>query len=526
MAGTGKYTRLGLSLQVALTAALAGVLAISLTWLSERPGLRVRYDLTATGQNSFDDETQRLLAALPDDVQLEVDAFFVSFVPPMTGIGAEIQGRFFRLLALIKESRRDIVQLTRHELEGSPPGRVAAQARMRSLGFRDSTDALNAVVLSYGGRRAVIRLVGDVSEINVGNPKGRGGDFVPPRLVSYRGEEAFVRGLLKVSSVGEPRALFSWGHGERDLYADEDRHLSRLYGALTEDGFDVGRWDSDEMGEVPADCDVLAIIGPQQPLTGVESQWVREFLARGGRLIAGPGLFEQEGDGGLPDLLVEYGIRRQAGMICRPYVGSDGTLLQGRPECMDVSVRSQNMARHTITDPLRRGDRRVRMVFSRPLLRGTTPKDGSLLTLLESDAVTWSDLPGPEGAGDQIMAEGVELMGPFALGMISEFPVSVVGPAGPELITERKQGRVLALGTPEVFCNSLFDTNRDFLLNSFNWAADRDFRVTISARDPEQRVMAVGDGTQLSWVRRVAVIGLPLLCLLLGLSRWALRRSS
>ena len=526
MVGMGKATRLGLALQVALMTVLAGVLAICLTWLSERPGLRVRFDLTSSGENSFDDETQRLLAALPDDVPLEMDAFFVSLVPPMTQIGAEIQGRFFRLLALIKESRRDIVELTRHELEGPMPGRVEAEARMRALGFRDPSDALNCVVLSYGGRRAVIRLLGDVSEVNIGNPKGRGGEFEPPRLIAYRGEEAFVRGLLKVSSVGEPRVLFSWGHGERDLYTDEDRHMSRLFNALTEDGFRVGRWDADETGEVPADCDVLAIVGPQQPLSAVEAQWVREFLGRGGRLVAGPGLFEREGDGGVPDLLVEYGIRRQAGMICRPYVGADGTLLQGRPECMDVSVRSQNMARHPITDPLRRGDRRVRMVFTRPLLRGDTPEGGSLFTLLESDSVTWADLPGPEGAGDQILAEGFELMGPFALGMISEFPVSVVGPAGPALVTERKEGRILALGTPEVFCNSLFDTNRDFLLNAFNWAADREFRVTISTRDPEARVMAVGDGDQLMWVRRVAVFGLPLLCLLLGVVRWASRRSS
>jgi hypothetical protein len=166
------------------------------------------------------------------------------------------------------------------------------------------------------------------------------------------------------------------------------------------------------------------------------------------------------------------------------------------------------------------------MVFTRPLLRGTAPQDGTLFTLLESDAVTWADLPGPEGAGDQILAEGEELMGPFALGMISEFSVDQVGPIGPGVVVERKDARVLALGTPEVFCNSLFDTNRDFLLNAFNWAADREFRVTISTRDPERRVMPVGDGPQLSWVRRVAVFGLPLLCLLLGLSRWALRRSS
>ena len=527
MAKAGTFSRrASLLLQVGLTSLLAGTLAIGLTWLSERPGLRVRYDLTADGENTFDEETRRLLESLPDDVPLEMDAFFVSFIPPMTEEGANIQARFDRFLVLVKESRRDIVQLTRHVLEGAKGDRVAAESRMRELGVRDSSAVINSVVLSYGGRKAVVRLIGDVAEVDIGNPGGRGGEFVPPRTVSYRGEEAFVRGLLKVTSTGSPRALFSWGHGERDLYEDGGRELSRLFNALVEDGFRVGRWDSDEVGEVPRDCDVLAIVGAQQPLTGVETRWVKEFLARGGRLIAGPGLFEQEGDGGLPDLLVEYGIRRQAGMVCRPFVGADGGLQQGRPECQAVSVRSQHMARHSITDPLRRGDRRVLMVYTRPLLRGVAPRDGSLLTLLESDPITWADLPGPDGAGDQILDEAAELRGPFALAMISEFPVSKIGPTPADIVVEQKTARVLAIGSPETFGNSLFDTNRDFLLNAFNWAADREFRVTISTRDPELRVLPMGEGSELSRVRQVAVFGLPLLCLLLGLSRWVLRRSA
>lgn len=525
MRGTGKFVRLGLVLQVGISIVLAAAIAIGLTWLSERPGMRLRVDLTAAGENSFDEETRRKLDALPDDASLEIDAFFVPYVQPLTDIGAELHGRMYRFLALVKESRRDIVRLTRHEMGGAVDGRLEAESRLRELGFRDPTDGLNTVVLSYKGRRAVLRLLGDVAEVDVGSPRGRGGDFVPPRLVSFRGEEAFVRGLLKVSATGEPRALFSWGHGERDLYAEGDRQLSRLYRALGKDGFRVGRWDSDEVGAVPMDCAVLAIIGPQQPLSEMEKQWVREYLERGGRLIAGPGLLEQEGDGGLPDLLAEYGILRQAGIVCRPYVGPGGTLLQGRPECMDLSVRSQHMARHAITDPLRRGDRRVRMVFARPLRRGVAPEGGRLLELLQSDALTWADLPGPDGAGDTVLAEGQEVMGPFQLAMISHFPLAQAGPAADDAVTVRKDARVLAVGTPEVFCDMLFDTNRDFLLNAFNWAADREFRVSISTRDPDRRVLALDEGDVRLWLRRVLVWGLPGLCVLLGLVRWAMRRA-
>ena len=525
MRGTGTLVRAGLVLRTGLAVLLAGAVAIGLTWLSERPGVRVRFDLTAANENTLQAETQRKLEALSADQTLEIDAFFVSYVEPMSAIGAELHSRFFRLLAQVKEERRDLVELTRHNFEGSVEGRLDAEARMRALGFRDPALGLNTVVLSFGGRRAVVRLIGDVAEIDIGNPRGQGGEFIPPRLVAYHGEEAFVRALLKVTSLGDPRALFSWGHGERDLYSEGDRQLSRLQQALVVDGFRVGRWDSDEVGAVPEDCDVLAIIGPQQPFTEMERRWVREFLASGGRLIAGPGLLEREGDGGLPDLLAEYGIVRQAGIVCRPYVGSDGTLLQGRPECMDISVRSQHMALHPITDPLRRGDRRVRLVFARPLVRGTAPENGRLLELLESDRLSWADLPGPDGAGDTQWTEGVEIMGAFTLAMISHFPLAQAPPAAADAVIARKDARVLAVGTPEVFCDMLFDTNRDFLLNSFNWAADREFRVSISTRDPERRVLPLGEGDELLWINRVAVFGLPLLCLLLGLVRWSMRRA-
>ena len=42
MRGTGKLVRAGITAQVALGIVLASAIAIGLTWLSERPGVRVR----------------------------------------------------------------------------------------------------------------------------------------------------------------------------------------------------------------------------------------------------------------------------------------------------------------------------------------------------------------------------------------------------------------------------------------------------------------------------------------------------
>ena len=166
------------------------------------------------------------------------------------------------------------------------------------------------------------------------------------------------------------------------------------------------------------------------------------------------------------------------------------------------------------------------MVFTRPLVRGTGPEGGVLLDLIESGDLTWADLPGPTGAGDAIYREGEELMGPFSLAIISKFPVAQAGPMPEGAVTARKDARVLAFGTPEVFGDLLFTTNRDLLLNSFNWAADRDFRLSISTRDPERRVLPLGEGKELLYIHRVIVVGLPLLCMALGLLRWFSRRAS
>ena len=51
---TGTGTRLGIAAVVTLNLALAMGVAGGVTWLAARPGLRLRVDLTAAGENTLD----------------------------------------------------------------------------------------------------------------------------------------------------------------------------------------------------------------------------------------------------------------------------------------------------------------------------------------------------------------------------------------------------------------------------------------------------------------------------------------
>ena len=88
----------------------------------------------------------------------------------------------------------------------------------------------------------------------------------------------------------------------------------------------------------------------------------------------------------------------------------------------------------------------------------------------------------------------------------------------------RSEARVFAIGAMNVFANPLLPYNRDFLLNVFNWAASREYRVNVSTRDPDAQRLPLREASNLFIVRGVAVWGLPLFCIALGLFTYLRRR--
>ena len=82
---------------------------------------------------------------------------------------------------------------------------------------------------------------------------------------------------------------------------------------------------------------------------------------------------------------------------------------------------------------------------------------------------------------------------------------------------ERRAARVIALGAPDVFSNEILGRNRDFVMNTFNWLAQRDYRLVIRPREVERRVLDLTNTSALTVLNVLAFGVLPGLCAVLGL---------
>jgi hypothetical protein len=514
---------------VLFNVALALSAVVLVIWLAGRPGLHWRMDLTRDQANTIDGQLARTIDSLTG--QLTIEAFLRPFDPPLEAVGGELQARIFELLLQAEEHAPRTLKFIHHPYLPPEAGGTELLARMTEVGVRGS---FNTIVLSYeepgeegSPRRNVLNLLGEVAEVDLGNPFKHQGNYRPPSIVSYRGQEALLRGILKVTQGEKPLAVFAQGNGERALLEADDRALGRLHTALLADGFRVEAWDPDADRALPQETAVLALCGPEEPFRPETMELMADFVLGGGSLVAAPGLEFADGPGSVTELLTRFGVEVQPGIICRPFMGASGLPTVGTPRVAEIVVRAENMSsHHPIVAPLRRGDRRVRMIFSRPLGRGRPPTGGVLIDLLRSSNSTWRDLPNADGTFAWLWDEEQEESGPFSLAMTSVFPIKRQGPAPPPgTLAERPECRVLAIASPEVFGSALFDTNRDFLVNAFNWAASREFRVSITPRTADDTRIDIGSDRSLFYISLFCIALLPLGFAALGLVVFLRRRS-
>ncbi len=518
---TSRWTRVSILVQVLLVIALAGGAAAMVTWLSSRPGLWKRWDVTAARRNTLDPVLERLLEAVPGKVTVEV--FFRPLDKPMDGVGFEAQRRMSELLHVALNQMPHEIAVIEHDL--SDLGRVSA--RMQELGI----DEPNVVVLRNEERHVVLRLLRDIARVNPGNPQMK----LPPQLDAFLGDQALGDALLELAIERTPKVLFSTGHGERDPYGTAIRQLGGLHSALTADGFQTGLWESATDPSVPDDCDVLVVFDPRQPFSEPEIEGLRAFARRGGRLLIAPSLDPRalDGPGSMAEFLREYGIQVQAGLVANPIADGLGNLRDGDSRCSMLFIGADGMDRkHPVTESLWSLQRRVVLPQSRCFMRDTAPQNGVLLDLLRSSPNSWLDLPNPDGLYDWRWNRKLELGGSFMLAMAAaqQAPEGTASEALAGLgAAERPVTRVVALGCPDALGNGEggvdpIDINRDLALNMFNWLAERDHRLVVRPRRVDQRVVDLQRPGAQKLVNRVTTMLLPGLAAVLGLIVWWRRR--
>ncbi|MEW6072357.1 MAG: Gldg family protein [Planctomycetota bacterium] len=529
--GVGRWTRIGVGLQVALAIVLAlGAAALAVDLAGWR---YVRFDLSAGGRNTVDPALLGLIHALPEPAR--VDVFFRPLEPPYDGISRRAQGAVLEMLHVVHNAERARLAVEVHDLRDLETTR----ARRAELGVEE----MNAVVVSCAGRRTTLRLFRDLVRIDWGNPTRPQLSYLyregivdamspawdpstprPPArdLARFRGEEALAEALAKVSAGTSPRICFARGHGEPSLERAspaEAYDLGKLRSALVADGFEVVEWDGTGGAGVPADCEVLALVGAHQPFTAAEVAAVRAYLDGGGRAIAAPSFedFEAEaGDAlggaaaeigapeGIAGLLRTYGMLPQPGIVCVPVTDRFGRELDGLSECASLAIAEAGLNRsHAITIPLRQHGRRVQFSYTHSLGRGGLAGGGALEDLVSSPPEAWRDLGAAAGGdpGRWVYEREREERGRWSLAMVAYLHRAGAGAAG--------EGRLLGLASASFLGNALFPVNQDFLLNAFNWLAEREHRVQVRPREIPAARLDVARGRTLAVLTYVAWLGLP-----------------
>ncbi|HVY61326.1 MAG TPA: Gldg family protein, partial [Planctomycetota bacterium] len=494
------------------------------------------FDWTTRGLYALTERTERIAASLPRKVTAHVIG------PEQHPLFTTVRGTLDMLRAA-SNGQLEVEYLDpyndRDRLERELQALGVSQ---KDLGDPQETLQENPVVIFESPREAGLPRTKHVTFRDLVDA-----DFTGERPRGLKAEEVFTQALLDVTSEKQTAVYFLAGHQELELAgngSDPDR-LSLLERALKQLGFKVDTFELDlrhgsGKEDLPADCDVLAIAGPRERLEDRVIAKIRAFLARGGRLLVlGEPVMGQRIDRSvyfqdlrLDALLKDYGLGFEPARVY-----DEGTQTPLGDFSLAPAVAGDS-ARHPITRPL--AGSRVIFNVAGPV-KVTPPADpasrlsvqailstaGGAIAIKDMDA-----LRSPSANPYRVD----HIQGPIVLAAVAtrpaEAPTPTAAPAG-ETSTAAAGGRVttetriVAVGDASFATDGLAglsQTNLDFAVNALGWLGAREETIAVASKPPEIIRLRVGEDDDYR-IKLLCLVELPLLCAVLGLGVYWMRRS-
>jgi hypothetical protein len=389
------------------------------------------------------------------------------------------------------------------------PGRAEAAARRHGIGAYELSQG---VVVLTSGERARVLTEDDLVESAI-DADGE----ATPTIRAWKGEAAFLSGLLTVTSDEPERICFAEGHGEPDIEAVADGGYATFADQLRRDGAEVramGRLDDLRVGS--PGCQLLVIAEPTRALSDGELAQLTTFVDGGGRLLVmlGP-VFTADGRGfarvGLETLAARFGVTLGEALVVDPSRASD---VEG-PSVW--AAGAANYLPHPITARL--GGRLTFWPRTREVAPAATAPAGLRVSpLVRTTAQGWgeTDLATIRGEADLAFDRARDRPGPV--------PAAVAVERG-----GTRAARLVFLGSGRLVMNyrlaglTLRDYDADFVASAIAWLLGRDAQAGVAPK-PAGRTAPAPTAAAVSWALRLFALGLPLLALAAGAIVWRRRR--
>lgn len=464
-------------LQTVLMLAILGILVfIEMFSLFK---LYKRWDLTENRRYTFSSMTVNLLDALEES--LSATAF----------VETDVQRRQFEnLLSIAQYYRSDFV---RYEFADPERDFVKASA------FPQPVEA-PVLFLQYQGRT---------------------------ERVSKFGEEEFTRALARLVKTDIRKVYLLQGHGEHGLERSEDKtgaSLSYLQTLLEDQNKRIEPFTIDPKElEIPSDCDVLLIAGPEVDFSTGEYAALDRYLARGGNLIV---LLDNDKAPGVAEWLSRFGFVLPDDLIIEMEQGLAMT---------SEGIQSQITLNLAVTMNLRDLDlcrdltgRRIFAIESRSVgLAADMPWGVTGEIIADSLENSWAELrPEYNNLEAAQFDEGVEQEGPVPMAAMvrGDFAAALGIPSA----TDTPSGSLV------VFGDSNFATDRTYgrsyginlLSNTINFLTRDAEMISIPPKTQKDAPYIRMTGARWAQLLLVSLAGIPGALFAVGLAVYLRRRKN
>ncbi len=421
-----------------------------------------QFDLTENKRYTLAQQTQKILKSLEDDI--EILCFYTA--------GASNRMQMEDLLSQYKNYTDKL------KYRFIDPDRNPAEAKKYEI--------------KYDGTAVVI--YGDKNEKIVGS-----------------NEEDLTNALVKITRKQQKIIYFLKGHGEKEIDNTEGLGLSSLKTELEKQQYQV-KEIALAQEELPEDCELLIIAGPQTDPFEAERKIIEDYISNGGKALF---MFEPFSTAELIGTVNNLGFDVGNNVIVEPVSRIFGGDLH-----IPVVLKYEE---HDITKGLN-------VMSFYPLARSVQvqqnlPEGVTAQGLASTSPQSWGETD--ERALSQGMVnrdEGVDAMGPLTIAAAAIIDIDKFEKEEEkEKIEEEtepvvdKKARIVVFGDSDFASNAYFHQqgNSDILLNSINWLAQEEDLISIRPKDAKSTpiTLTLTQGRIIFWL---PVVILPAAVLFVG----------
>jgi ABC-type uncharacterized transport system involved in gliding motility auxiliary subunit len=323
-------------------------------------------------------------------------------------------------------------------------------------------------------------------------------------------EEGITGAFIRDLKTSVRTICFVEGSGEHQT-GDSDRNgYSRFKELLGQDDYQSKAINLLTKAEVPAECTVVVIAGPDADYQQPEVDAIQKYVEDGGRalMMLDPplkmGRLEIADNDALNKVLEGWGVTPEKNLILD--LNPIGQIAGLGPQVALVTSYDS----HAIVDDMKR------RATGFPLARSLDIKNGDKTTVQKLFSSSDSSLATSKLNSPAIdPGDPKNIKGPLLIGAAGTYNTG----------KENSQGRFVVIGSSSWAANSFitFNGNRDLALNTINWLASDEDLISIRPKERDDRRITLTQA-QMRWLRITSQFLLPLLVVLAGVSVWWRRR--